>query len=74
MLTKSPNNLETWFTETYIFLTILDFTMLFSHCKYTKEEMCITLSIGFQNMAAWGQKKTTDHSDRKRKSANFVIY
>lgn len=35
--------------------------------------MCITLSIGFQNMAAWGQKKTTGHSGRKRKEANFDI-
>lgn len=36
--------------------------------------MCITLSMGFQNMAAWGQKKTTVHCGRKRNEVNFVIY
>lgn len=34
--------------------------------KYAQEEMFIVLLIAFQNIAVWGQRKSTGPSDRKR--------
>lgn len=67
LLTKSLKWLRNMiYRNLCIFLTILHFIIPFSPCIYTEEEMCIALSIGFQKMGVWGQRKSTGSSDRKR--------
>lgn len=65
LLTKSSAWLRNMvYRHSYISLTLLRFVIHFFPCKYTQEEMCIAPSIGFQNMAVQGERKSTEEKPR----------